>query len=85
MHHQSLEAARRAARRFFQERVAGWSPDAVSESVLLREGRVIGQQFVCRCWKLQWLAGQSQLQVFEGDREPFFLESSARPGEQKAA
>jgi hypothetical protein len=85
MHHHALEAARRATCQFLRERVNGWSLESVSESVLLRSGRVIGQQFVCGHWKIHWLAGQSNLRVFDGEREPYSIEIAMPQGDQKAA
>ena len=85
MHHQELESVRRVVRQLLRERAADFDPQAVSETVLLRGARVVGQQFIFGRVKIHWLAGQPQLWLFEEGQAPSAIDLTPPPTAQKAA
>ncbi len=85
MHHQELESVRQAVRQLLRERAADLDPQETSESVLLRGARVVGQQFILGHVKIHWLAGQTQLWLFEEGQTPCAIDLTPPPTAQKAA
>ena len=85
MHHQELESVRQAVQQLLRERAPEFDPLDISESVLLRGARVVGQQFVLGRVKIHWLAGQPQLWLFEEGQTPSAIELTPPPPAQKAA
>ena len=85
MHHHELESVRQAVRNLFRERSPEFDSQEVSETVLLRGSRVVGQQFVLGRVKIQWLAGQPKLWLFEEGQLPNSIELTPPPTAQKAA
>jgi hypothetical protein len=85
MHHQDLESVRKSVRQVLRERAPEFDPQEVSESVLLRGARVVGQQFILGHVKIHWLAGQTQLWLFEDGQPPSAIDLNSPPTAQKAA
>ena len=84
-HHQSLEAARMAARRWLANHHSDCDPESICESVLLKEQRISGHQFAWRGVTIRWLVGRPELWIQQDGQAPFAIDRDQAGAEQKAA
>ena len=61
--HEQLQAARQALRNYLRAQVPSFSAAEISESILLKDGRIAGHQFQFRQLVARWIADSNRLEI----------------------